>query len=323
MRIGEQGARRLPGGRRRRATAVCVVAGACLLGAVSTASASKLYVDPSGTLRFAASAGEVNRVDATDIGTGGFTVVTDPGSSIHPGPGCVLITPHQGSCALPASGDQNMRIDLADGDDLAHAFKLGGGSIAINGGAGDDTIADLPRFGADVTGGNGDDTITVHPNFGGAADVHGNAGNDGITVISASGVVSGDANNDVITLSTMVNPPSGPPSAAYGGVGSDKIIANGATAVGLLDGGDGNDSISTDEFATAATLDGGAGKDQITTKNLTGGGPFPYPAQILGGAGADTIDGAGAGDTLDCGTEVDHYKAYVGDVVTGCEIPIP
>jgi hypothetical protein len=76
-----------------------VVAGACLLGAVSTASASKLYVDPGGTLRFAASVGEVNRVDATDIGTGGFTVVSDPGSLIHPGPGCVSVTPHQASCA--------------------------------------------------------------------------------------------------------------------------------------------------------------------------------------------------------------------------------
>ena len=322
MRIGEQGVRQRPGGR-RRAAAVCAVAGACLLGAVSTASASKLYVDPSGTLRFAAGAGEVNRVDATDLGTGGFTVVTDPGSFIHPGPGCVSVTPHQGSCALPASSDQDVRIDLADKNDTAHAFKFGGGSIAINGGAGDDTIADLPQFGADVTGGNGDDTITVHPNFGGSADVHGNAGNDTIAAISASGVVSGDANNDVITLSTMVNPPSGPPSAAYGGAGSDRIIANGGTAVGLLDGGDGNDSISTDEFATAATLNGGAGKDLITTKNLTGGGPFPYPAQILGGAGPDTIDGAGAGDTLDCGADVDHYKVYVGDVVAGCEIAIP
>ena len=106
-------------------------------------------------------------------------------------------------------------------------------------------------------------------------------------------------------------------------MGSDTIIADGGTSVGLLDGGDGNDRLSTDEFATAATLDGGAGKDLITTRNLAVGGPFPYPAQILGGAGPDTIDGGGAGDTLDCGPDVDHYKVYVGDVVAGCEIPIP
>ena len=322
MRVVEARARRLPGAGRRHAIAVCVVVGACLLGAVSTASASKLYVDPSGTLRFAAGAGEVNRVDATDLGTGGFTVITDPGSLIHTGPGCVAVSAHQGSCALPASGGQDMRIDLADNDDSARAFKLGGGSITITGGVGNDTIADLPQYGADVSGGNGDDAITVHPNYGGSADVHGDEGNDTITAISASGVVSGDGNNDVITLSTMVNPPSGPASAAYGGAGNDKIVANRGTSVGLLDGGDGNDRLSTDEFATAATLDGGAGKDLITTKNLTGGGPFPYAAQILGGAGPDTIDGGGAGDTLDCGPDVDHYKVYLGDTVAGCEIPI-
>ncbi len=321
MRIGRQGTRRLPGGRRRRATAVCVVAGACLLGAVSTASASKLYVDPSGTLRFVAGAGEVNRLDATDVGTGGVTVVTDPGSLIHPGPGCASVTPHQASCPLPASGDQNVRIDLADRNDAAHAFKLGGGSITINGGGGDDTIADLPQYGAVVSGGNGDDTISVHPNFGGSMDVHGDAGNDTITAISASGVVSGDANNDVITLSTVVNPPSGAPSAAYGGTGSDRIVANGGTAVGLLDGGDGNDRLSTDEFAIAATLDGGAGRDLITTENVTAGGPFPYAAEILGGSGPDTIDGGGGADSLDCGPDIDHYKVYLGDTVTGCEIP--
>ena len=148
----------------------------------------------------------------------------------------------------------------------------------------------------------------MHPNYGGSADVHGDEGNDTITAISASGVVSGDGNNDVITLSTMVNPPSGPASAAYGGAGNDRIVANRGTSVGLLDGGDGNDRISTDEFATAATLDGGAGKDLITTKNLTGGGPFPYAAQILGGAGPDTIDGGGAGDTLDCGPDVEPLQ---------------
>jgi Ca2+-binding RTX toxin-like protein len=322
MGAGERRARLGPEGRRRRATAVCVVAGACLLGAVSTASASKLYVDPGGTLQFVAGAGEANRVNATDVGTPGSTVVTDPGSIITPGPGCVSVTAHQGSCALPASG-QDMRIDLADRNDSARAFKLGGGAITINGGVGNDKIVDQPQYGANVNGGNGDDTITVHPNFGGASDVHGDEGDDHITAISASGVVSGDGNDDVITLDTMVNPLSGPASAAYGGVGRDEIVAIGGTSIGLIDGGDGNDRLSTDEFATAATLDGGAGKDLITTKNLAGGSPFLYPAQILGGAGPDKIDGGGDADSLDCGPDIDRYKVYVGDVVTGCEIAIP
>ena len=171
-----------------------------------------------------------------------------------------------------------------------------------------------------MSGGNGDDTITVHPNFGGSVDVHGDEGNDTITAVSASGVVSGDGNHDVITLSTVVNAPSGPPSAAYGGVGRGKIIANGGTSVGLLDRGDGNDRMSTDEFATAATLDGGAGEDVILTRNLAGGAPFLIGPDS-GRRGRDTIDGVGNGDSLDRGPDVDHYRVYLGDVVAGCEIP--
>jgi hypothetical protein len=49
MTVGERRARRLPGVRRRRATAVRVVAGVCMLGAVSTASAPKLYLGDAVT----------------------------------------------------------------------------------------------------------------------------------------------------------------------------------------------------------------------------------------------------------------------------------
>lgn len=322
MQVGDGRTRRLPGLGRPRSLAACIVAGACLFGAVSSASASKLYVDSSGTLRFVAAKGEVNRVEATDLGTGGFTVVSDPGSLIHVGAGCVLVTAHQASCALPASNLQDMRIDLLDQDDSARAFKLSTGSIAINGGAGNDTIEDLPQSGADVNGGDGADAITVHPNFGGRMAVRGGAGDDTITALGAAGTVDGEGNNDVITLTTVINAPSGPVSAAYGGAGNDRILADGNTTIGLLAGGDGGDRITTDDFATAATMDGGAGRDRITSLNVTGGGmPFLYPAHIFGGSGPDIIDGGGDGDTLDCGTEVDRYKAYVGDSLLGCEIP--
>jgi hypothetical protein len=33
------------------------------------------------------------------------------------------------------------------------------------------------------------------------------------------------------------------------------------------------------------------------------------------------VDGGGSADSLDCGPDVDHYKVYLGDTVTGCEIP--
>jgi Ca2+-binding RTX toxin-like protein len=315
--------RRLPGIGWSRAVAMCVAVGACLFGTAASASASKLWVDPTGTLRFSAGAGEINHVDATDLGTGGFTVVTDTGSTVHVGVGCTAVTSHQGRCPLPASQNQNVAIDLADQDDFVHAFKLSSGSIRISGATGNDTIEDLPQSGANVSGGAGDDTITAHPNFGGRVDVHGDAGNDSITALGATGVVDGGADRDTITLTNFIDPFSGPGSAAYGGLGSDTILANGATSASLIDGGDGSDRVTTDGFATVATLDGGAGKDRITTTNVTGGGmPFLYPAQINGGDDPDVIDGGGDGDTIDCGLGVDHYAVYAGDVVTGCEIPI-
>ena len=91
--------------------------------------------------------------------------------------------------------------------------------------------------------------------------------------------------------------------------------------MGLLDGGDGNDSISTDEFATAATLDGGAGKDLITTKNLTGWRAVPVRGRDPRRRRARHHRWRGAGDNLDCGPDVDHYKVYLGDLGHGLRDP--
>jgi Ca2+-binding RTX toxin-like protein len=292
--------------------AVSVLAIAGMLALAGSASASTLAVDGGGTLRFSAAHGEVNHVDLTD--TGGLqTVVTDSGSIITVGAGCVQVTPHQGACPLPGIS-QEVAIDLADGNDFVHAFKLSLGHVAIDGGPGADTIEDLPQFGADVTGGTGNDTITVHPNFGGSVDVHGDPGNDTITAISASGVVRGDAGADQITLQTFVEPPAGF-SAAYGGAGDDTVSASGPTDMSLIDGGFGADTISTATFSEVAAIHGGWGADTITAVDGT--------SQILGGFGADVIDGGGDGDTIDCGPGLDQYVQYPGDTVAGCEIALP
>jgi Ca2+-binding RTX toxin-like protein len=290
-----------------------VLAIAGLLAVAGSASASTLAVDRGGTLRFTAAAGEVNSVNATDL-NGPATAVTDPGSIITVGNGCIQVTPHEGQCPLPANFQQDLAIDLGDGDDFAHAFKLSTGHIAISGGSGADTIEDLPQFGADVTGGSGNDTITVHPNFGGSVDVHGDTGNDAITAISASGVVRGDAGADQITLSTFVEPPAGF-SAAYGGFGNDTIAATGPTDMSLIDGGFGNDTISTAAFSEVATIRGGWGADTITAVDGT--------SLILGGIGADVIDGGGDGDTINCGLGLDQYVQHAGDTVSNCEIALP
>lgn len=293
--------------------AVSTTAVACALAAAGPASASTLAVDAGGTLRFQAARGEVNHVNATDVTTPNTMVVTDTGSTITVGSGCVQVTPHEGQCSLLAV--QHFAINLADGDDFAHAFTLAFGidGVRITGGTGDDTIEDLPEFGANVSGGPGADTITVHPNFGAPVDVHGDAGDDSITATSASGVVNGDAGDDVITLQTFVHPPSAV-TAAYGGAGDDRISATGGTDMSLIQGNSGDDTITTADFAIVSVMDGNAGADRITA--VAG-----FPEQINGGPGADVINGGGGGDAINCGPAIDRYAVFGGDSVTSCEVP--
>ena len=44
---------------------------------------------------------------------------------------------------------------------------------------------------------------------------------------------------------------------------------------------------------------------------------------ILGGFGADVIDGGGDGDTINCGLGLDQYVVYAGDTVSNCEVAVP
>jgi Ca2+-binding RTX toxin-like protein len=288
---------------------VLAIVGALALAA--GASASTLAVDRGGTLRFDAAKGEANNVDLRD--GGGQTTVTDSGSIIHAGNGCTQVTPHQASCPLPMGfGPQDVIMKLGDRNDVASAFKVSFGRVAIDGASGDDTIDDLPQSGADVDGGLGDDIITVHPNFGGHVDVHGGLGRDTITAISASGTVDGDLGDDKITLTTFVNPAV---SAAYGGLGDDTITADGDTRMGLIDGGLGDDQISTGPLAVVAQMTGGFGDDRITSQHGT--------STISGGFGRDFIDGGDEGDTIDCGFSIDRYVKYAGDTVSNCELAQP
>jgi len=280
------------------------------LGLAASASASTLAIDGGGTLRFDAARGEANDVDLRD--TSGQTTVTDSGSIIQAGNGCTQVTPHEATCALPGGfGAQDVAMTLGDRNDAASAFKLGNGSIAIDGGTGVDTISDSPQSGADVDGGAGDDNITVHPNFGGDVDVHGGLGSDTIAAIAASGTVDGGIGDDDITLTNFVEPSPGA-SAAYGGLGDDTITADSGTAMGLIDGGLGDDRISTGEFAFVAEIRGGFGDDRIVSQHGT--------STISGGFGRDFIDGRDQGDTIDCGGGVDRYVKYAGDSVSNCEI---
>jgi hypothetical protein len=155
---------------------VSVLAIAGLLAVAGSASASTLAVDRGGTLRFTAAKGEVNRVDLTDSG-GLQTVVTDGGSIVTVGNGCVQVSPHQGACPLPGL-TQEVAIDLADGNDFAHAFKFTLGHIAISGGFGADTIS----------------TAT----FSEVAEIRGASGADTITAVDGTSLITGGLGADVI-----------------------------------------------------------------------------------------------------------------------------
>jgi Ca2+-binding RTX toxin-like protein len=222
------------------------------LALAASASASTLAVDSGGTLRFDAARGEANNVDLRD--GGGQTTVTDSGSIIQAGNGCTQVTPHQASCPLPGGfGDQNVVMTLADRNDAARAFKVSFGHIAIDGGAGNDTISDAPQSGADVDGGLGDDTITVHPNFGGSVDVHGGLGRDSITAASASGTVDGGLGDDRISTGPLALV-----AQLTGGFGDDRIVSQNGTST--INGGFGRDFI--DGHDEGDTIDCGSGLDR-------------------------------------------------------------
>jgi Ca2+-binding RTX toxin-like protein len=280
------------------------------LGLAASASASTVAVN-GGVLHFDAARGEANDVNLRD--SGAQTTLTDSGSIIHVGDGCTQVTPHEASCALPEPfGAQDVAMRLGDRNDAARAFKLGEGSVAIEGGTGADTINDSPQSGAEVDGGAGDDAITVHPNFGGDVDVEGGLGVDTIAAIAASGTVDGGPGDDDITLTNVVDSSSGA-SAASGGLGDDTITADSGTSMGLIDGGLGDDRVSTGEFALVAKIRGGFGDDRIVSQNGT--------STINGGFGRDFIDGHDERDTIDCGSGLDRYVPYAGDTVSNCEVP--
>jgi Ca2+-binding RTX toxin-like protein len=296
--------------RLRSSVAVCAAVAGCGLAAASSASASTLAVDAGGTIRFTAARGEANAVKATDLDTEDTMAVTDTGSRIEVGSGCFAVTSHEGRC--PYQPGQDLVLDLGDRDDSARAFTIGLlNRVRVTGGRGDDTIEDLPQFGAEVSGGTGDDTILVQPNFGGSVDVHGDWGDDSITAVTAVGVVNGDAGDDEITLTSFVDPHGGT-SSAYGGFGDDHISANGITSMSLVDGGFGDDTLTTTDSAVVSVINGGFGRDAITAK--------PGSAEeINGGSGPDVIDGGGGADTIECGFGFDRYAVYDGDTTTSCE----
>ncbi|MFC3321337.1 hypothetical protein [Mesorhizobium cantuariense] len=182
------------------------------------------------------------------------------------------------------------------------------GGLPIVGGAGNDTLNGT-GFGDTLSGGDGTDTL------------NGYAGNDTLTGGIGTDALNGGSGNDTYVFN------SGDGSdTVYDTGGTDTIqLGAGLTAANvffnvsgsgndlLISDGVGGDLIKlTNQYYSAGyqieTLIYGDG----TSISLTGGLP------IVGGAGNDTLNGTGFGDTLSGGDGTDTLNGYAGnDTLTG------
>ena len=142
--------------RLRSSVAVCAAVAGCGLAAVSSASASTLAVDAAGTIRFTAARGEVNAVNATDVGSGDTIVFTDPGSRMTSGtaafPWAGMKAAALSSCSRTSWSTSAIATTRRQG-----VHPRAAGRVRVTGGSGDDTIEDSPQTGAEVSGGTGED----------------------------------------------------------------------------------------------------------------------------------------------------------------------
>ncbi len=294
----------------------------------------------TGTLVFAAAAGEVNDVSAEP--TAGFTIVLrDAGAPLTAGAGCTQVDAASVRCPDAAGS-----VALGDGNDR---LALPVGRLAVSGDAGDDTLT-APGT---VRGGDGDDTIS-----GSALD--GGAGNDRLTGTSGDDELFGGPGDDTIdgaggfdtvaygksSLLPFVAAQPGPPLPVIvdladpgpdGAAGErDTLIAVenvfGSAASGdLLRGDDGPNALrgeggadrllgagGDDALAGGGVLDGGSGDDVLVGDDdgdtLRGG---PGDDRLAGLGGADVLDAGAGDDLLDASEQQDERTTDVDELLCG------
>jgi Ca2+-binding RTX toxin-like protein len=222
-----------------------------------------------------------------------------------------------GVSRVPPGSVPSAAADSIDGRGGADNINGGGGADVINGGGGNDTIYDAPAYRDDM------ERIALSANAGNV--VHGNAGNDRITidigdtdgVNPADNSAYGDGGNDTLLfqLSARVYPdapwsgalPTGTVSL-YGGTGDDAIAVEGYFVGGMPGmtvnqyGGDGNDKLdaTTDVWEADGSFSGGGNTDNL-----------------YGGAGNDTYFVCEAKDKVyeDPNGGVDKVIAHESDWV--------
>lgn len=210
--------------------------------------------------------------------------------------------------------------DTLDGGDGNDGLLGGEGDDLLQGGNGDDLIdGGGGRDGLD--GGAGIDTARMYFDTGVTVDLAAGSATDGagsVDALTAIENVIGTAFDDTLAGDAGVN-------ALRGGYGDDVLAGRGGAD--LLDGGDGDDSFEyTGTSNGFDTVDGGAGVD--TVRALASGTVIglrslaSVAAVTAGGFSSVTVQGSGAGDTLNLTgtalTGIERVNAGGGDdVLTG------
>lgn len=172
----------------------------------------------------------------------------------------------------------NVSINTGTGDDSI--YNGTGNNITLAGGEGNDTINNRFAQVISIDAGIGDDSIYGNNNY---ATITGGAGKDTIIGNHWRSSLSGDDDNDLISLTSYWY------NTLDGGEGNDTIIAGGN--VHSVNGGAGNDLISLS--GSSLTVRGGKGNDTIYG-NSTASHLYGYDF----GDGVDTIYGYNDNDSI-------------------------
>lgn len=176
------------------------------------------------------------------------------------------------------NGGSTVKVIAGSGNDSI--YNNGGTNITLLGGDGADTINDAFAETISIDGGTGDDSIYGNNNY---ATITGGIGADKIIGNHWRSKISGDADNDLISLTTYWY------NTLDGGAGDDTIIAGGSNH--SVNGGAGADKISLS--GDKLTVKGGTGNDTIYGSTTTS-----HLYQYANGDGYDTICNWSSNDTL-------------------------
>jgi Ca2+-binding RTX toxin-like protein len=287
--------------------AVLLASAVTSLLAPAVASASDVGVDPtSGVAVFATAPGETSNITVANVDGG------DPFALSFADAGNTL-TAGAGCTAgppvvcVPGGGALGPDVELRLGPgDDAARALLGFGAPVVHGNAGEDTLT-LGGQKVDADGGPGDDTIRASANQ--SSTLAGNAGDDALAARETAGELSGGPGRDLLAGAAGLNDLSG-------GEGNDTLIglAGSPFGSGTMDGGPGNDLVAFGpENAVPWVIDTGAGSDEVVASG--------HGDTINTGSAPDVVDARnGVVDTINCGGSLDLVFADRADVLSGCEL---